>query len=665
MFADASQIRREVAGLFRPPRKIKVPEFAEEHLVVGGAGGYEGPWLASRTPYLVAPMLALEERENEAVVFVGPAQSGKTESLIGAWFGYSVIEDPADMMIVQSSQNDARDFSHRRIDRLIKKSAVLRNAIGAGNDDNVFDKTFKNGVIVNLAWPTSTQLSGKPVRRIALTDYDRFPLSLSGEGDGYAMAKARTRSFMSRGKILVETSPGHEVLDPEEKVYRHQSPKCHGALSLYNLGSRHRLYWPCPECGDMFLADWENLKWNTEIQDPDDAADSAHMVCTSCASVLKPSTKSYMLERCDWISEAERFNEPRKCSIASYWMQGPAVAFQTWGGLVKDYLLALRDYELTGGQEKLKTVTNTGLGLPYRVLTAKGDGLDSVILMQRATDYAPQRKVPAAARFVTTGVDVQKHRFVVSVVAWGEHRERWIVDRFNLAYSDRLGEGGERLKVSPFTHPEDWNVLDKLLHDEYEIVGTTATVKSKMIVCDSGGEGESTLNSYGYATRLKRMGLVNRFALVKGGSTLKAPRVAKGKPGDDKIKVPLWIINVTIFKDELFSSLSREEPGPDYIHLPAWAGEWMMKELAAERKGPDGRYRKLRKSDPNEQLDLMNYNALAYSLVGGEKINWKNPPEWAAKPLGEAMPAAAKVQPDSNENYLKFLRERGKRMNGE
>ncbi len=51
-------------------------------------------------PYVIEPMNCLASREYDAVIFVGPARTGKTIGLIDGWVIYNVICDPADMLIV-------------------------------------------------------------------------------------------------------------------------------------------------------------------------------------------------------------------------------------------------------------------------------------------------------------------------------------------------------------------------------------------------------------------------------------------------------------------------------------------------------------------------------------------------------------------------------------
>jgi phage terminase large subunit GpA-like protein len=437
-------------------------------------------------------------------------------------------------------------------------------------------------------------------------------------------------------------------------------------LGLFNLGDRNRFYWRCPHCEGLFLAEWQNLSWDKELTNPAAAGQTAHIICTHCGKPIGAEYKDRMNQSGVWRSEYEVFGgEPSDSGIASYWLNGVAASMETWARLVQSNMTAMADYERTGSQEKLKAFVNTSLGMAYKVRRKKGDALDSVLLQQRSEEYGAQRKVPPQARFVTTAVDVQKHRFVVQVQAWGAKGETWIVDRFNIVPSDRIGDDGQKIKVSPFTHPEDWSVLDRLLDDEYPVVGCEVKVKSRLVVCDSGGFGESTANAYAYATRLKRLSKVERFALLKGASTRTAQRISAGKPGDDRIKVPLWVINTTMLKDETWAALGREEAGENYIHLPTWLGEWFFKELTAEEKQANGSWIKRRHGDNNEAFDLCGYNRAAYGILGGEKINWESPPTWCATPVGEQAPEAVKSSKDGNGKFNEWLRARGQRVNGE
>jgi phage terminase large subunit GpA-like protein len=61
-------------------------------------------------------MNCLASREYDAVVFVGPARTGKTIGLIDGWIVYNIVCDPADMLVIQVSEEKARALK-KRLDR--------------------------------------------------------------------------------------------------------------------------------------------------------------------------------------------------------------------------------------------------------------------------------------------------------------------------------------------------------------------------------------------------------------------------------------------------------------------------------------------------------------------------------------------------------------------
>jgi phage terminase large subunit GpA-like protein len=109
-------------------------------------------------------MDTLNSREFDSMVFVAPAQSGKTDLFLN-WVTYSVICDPMDMILYQTSNTTARDFSKRRLDRLhVHTEEVGRRLLPGAHHDNVFDKQYRSGMLVTLSWPAINELSGRPVR---------------------------------------------------------------------------------------------------------------------------------------------------------------------------------------------------------------------------------------------------------------------------------------------------------------------------------------------------------------------------------------------------------------------------------------------------------------------------------------------------------------------
>ena len=232
-----------------PPNRVRVSEGAASTLYIkrpGGAGGY---WNPHETPYMVEPTDMLASRRHSAVCFVGPAQTGKTVALGEGWLAHAVVNDPGDMAIIQMTQDKAREYSKQRVARAIANSPKLREMRSAmARDMNLHDMQFKNGMWVRIAWPTVSNLSSTSYRYVFGTDYDRWPHNLDGEGDGFTLMGKRVTTFLSRGKVAVESSPGYPMTDPTWKPSSaHEAPPVGtpetggGILSIYNRSDRRRL----------------------------------------------------------------------------------------------------------------------------------------------------------------------------------------------------------------------------------------------------------------------------------------------------------------------------------------------------------------------------------------------------------------------------------------
>ncbi len=143
MFASAKDIRRDVANLIKAPRRMKVSEAVAEYMRVPVGGGNSVKWDKHTAAYMLEPMDCLNSREYDAVIFVGPARTGKTIGLIDGWIIYSIICDPSDFLLVQLTQEKASEHSRKRLDRTFRCSPEIAKRLSPRkNDNNVHDKYF-------------------------------------------------------------------------------------------------------------------------------------------------------------------------------------------------------------------------------------------------------------------------------------------------------------------------------------------------------------------------------------------------------------------------------------------------------------------------------------------------------------------------------------------
>lgn len=650
MFARAKDIRCDLANAIKAPRRMKVSEAVAEYMRVPLGGGNSVKWDKNTAAYMLEPMDCLNSREYDAVIFVGPARTGKTIGLIDGWITYAIVCDPSDFLLVQLTQEKASEHSRKRLDRTFRCSPEIAKRLSPRkNDNNVHDKYFRAGNLLKIGWPSINVLSSSDYKYVALTDYDRWPEDIDGEGDGFSLASKRTTTFMSSGMTLVESSPGKDIVDIKHTPKStHEAPPTTGILSLYNRGDRRRFYWQCPCCSEYFEPSMANMVGFREDKDFVLASEKARLQCPHCQALIAPEQKRELNINGVWLKEGQKINargeisgESRKSRIASFWLEGPAAAYQTWAQLTYKLLTAEHEYEMTGSEETLKAVTNTDWGLPYLPRSALEQRRSDELMERR--EEIDEKTVPPQCRFIIAAVDVQggkNRRFVVQMVGYGENGERWLIDRYNISHTLPDSDGVIE-KIDPRI-PDDWHILiSDVLNKHYPLShNPNHFMPILAMAVDSGGEDGVTDNAYKFWRKCRRDGYAKRVYLVKGDSTKRQKLITKTYPDNTarsdrhssaRGDVPLYLLQTDYLKDRVNNALARDTVGANYIHFPEWIGEWFFNELTYEERGPDGKWRKPGKGN-NEAFDLFCYAHAIAILRGYERIKWgdeKDVPSWA------------------------------------
>lgn len=642
-FADPSVVLSDVASLLRAPRRITVADAARESMRVKSPAGIAVSWDAERSPYMVEPMNALKSRRFESVVFAGPARSGKTLALIDGWLVHALTADPGDMGAYFSTQPLAHDWRKRRLGWLHRESDAVRAKLSSrAHDTNIEMVEYRHGMILNLGWPSSSQLAQRDLRYVALSDYDSFPDDIGGEGSAFDLARKRIEVAGTSGMCLVESSPKRVIIVAEWVADGpHQAPPVDGGiLPLFNRGDRRRWYWQCVDgCGGWWIA--PACPSYEPYQDIAEAAASAHVACPDCGQVYLPDRKdalnasareSWVPEGCSRDTDGNLTGKPRHSTSASFWLLGCAAAFQSWGSLVTNELTALRELENAGDERALKTTRNVDQGIPHR---------PAALSRAKAPDFIEARRehweryfVPPGVRSLIAAVDNQADRWEVRVWGYGAHRERWLID----AYAIREWSGA---KVAPASFSEHWDALTQRvvnatyrLDDERELRVHRIAVDLRGYAEDS--ETQTTARAYEWWRKLRALNLAHRVRLVQGreistklvreifpDSRKRSDRQSKSA-GD----IPVLELHTTALKDTAWSDLLRDAPGPGYVHIPDWVHADTLKELTAEQRGRR-RWDQLQ-GRPNETWDCLVYADALWHHLGGTSIRWANPPPWAS-----------------------------------
>lgn len=660
----------------RPPERLTVTEAAVKYVKIKEKN-YTGPWSPDKTPYLVEPQDLLMSLDYDGMVFMGPARTGKS-MMFQNWLATTAICDPADMMVIHMTQGTARDWSQSDLRKLIRNSPeIAKRLIPGRQNDNVYDKAFVSGMRLTVKYPSVTELSGKTVPRVWLMDYDRMPLNVDGEGDAWTLAKKRTQTFKRHGMTVAEASPGHPITNSQWMAESpHEAPPAEGIASLYNGGDRRLWYWKCPQCKEAFEPSFKLFDY-PKSADPMESAEQVKMICPHDGFPMTPDWQyelnlggRWLKQGQMWMPDDQIAGVGRRSNIGSFWLKGPAAAFTTWPELVLKFLNAEADYAVNGSEEKLKTVTNTDLGLSYMPKAMETSRLPEE-LKARARHYSDKGEVPPGVAFLLTLIDVQAGRnsaFVCHTFGICPNGDVYHVDMWRELKSRRLDENGDPRGIDPASYAEDWHLLvENVIERTYPLAdGSGRHMAVKLIACDSGGavsEGHTkknttagpvvstTSNAYDFWRWLRDdpqgRGHHRRFHLLKGraaedGSTPDLMRTLPDSQQKDKFSiargdVPVWMVNSNQVKDQVSNCLGRIE-GAGQIMFPVWYDnggtvigiDFLYSQLTAEIRTPRG-WERPNRQRKNEAFDLLAYcfAFLTHPDLRFRQINWDSPPGWA------------------------------------
>jgi phage terminase large subunit GpA-like protein len=658
---SARSVTREVAEIIRPSRRLSPDEAVEQYLRSAG-----GPWQRELAPMMIEPLNLLGSRLYTGIVFIGPSRTSKTFSLVIGGITYVVTCSPADTLVVHNTEAKARAFSRKDVDRAIRHSPELESRLSPRpRDDNVFDKFFRSGMVLQFSWPSASQLAGDTYKYVFIPDYDRPENrdDVDGEGSVWDLASVRPRTFLSRGKCLAESSPGGEYTKAEWiPSTPHEAPPADGICAIYNRGTRARWYWPCIDgCGEYFQAqpglanfkmpEFEELEREVLKKDLMWFAEQlAWIACPHCGHVYRQERKRDLNARGVWLHEGETIRpdgrvegDRRRTQIASFWQGGVSATYQSWVEMILRYLQGVQTYARTGDESALRSTTNTDQAAPY-LPRAAAKRRTAEQLLKRLEDW-PRGVVPPGVRFIIASIDVQLRRFVVQFYGWGEGLQSWLIERMAITGSRRTEAGGRAAGIDPASYPEDWEILvDEVITRTFPLqADPQRRLHVELTLCDSGGQEGVTTNAYEFWRSARDQGLGNQFFLVRGNPSRVAPSVAKTWPDARERKdrrsgargdVPVWQLNVNLWKDTIVGDLGREQPGPGYVHLPRWLQEEepeFFEELMAETRTDRGWVKDENKR--NEAFDLHVYARAGCKILQADAIDWSDPPAWARDPL--------------------------------
>ncbi len=492
------------------------------------------------------------------------------------------------MLAVQPTVEMAKRWSKQRVAGLIESTPALRDRVkdarARDSGNTVQSKEFTGGILVMTGANSAVGLRSMPVRYLFLDEVDAYEFDVDGEGDPVGLAVQRTITFANRKIFLVSTPTiqGFSRIEIE-----------------YDQSDQRRWWVPCPDCDGYQVLLETQLRW------PKDRPNEASYYCVHCGVAIPSHKKIWMNSRGEWRALA-----PENTKAAGFHLSGLNSPWLSWAQIAERKVEAKDD-------SAMKVYVNT---IEARTWTESGEAPEWKRLYDRREDYRIG-DVPQGGLFLTAGVDVQKDRLEVEIVAWGRDRENWSVDYRVLP--------GDPVKA------DVWLQLDALLDEKFTHESLTALSILKLAI----DTGYATQEVYHWV----RKQAADRVIAVKGTEKLGA---AIGSPGHIDVTTKgkrkrrglmVWPVGASFCKSELYGALRKEKPTdeeaalgathpPGYCHFPKH-GEEYFKQLTAEklvtvkdkRGFPRREWRKVR--ERNEALDCRVYARAAASAVGIDRFN--------------------------------------------
>ncbi len=347
------------------------------------------------------------------------AQMGKTEMIFNV-IGHRFDDGPyVPALYIGPTQKQVKSISKDRIHKMIRLTPSLWEKLEKGQRDGITEKWIA-GVRLGFGWAGSaTELSSHPAGIVLIDEYDRMDADVSGEGDPYTLAKARTKNYPA-GVVLAVSTPTIEGGSP--------------IFSLYDDGVMKVWTWACTQCDDRFIPQLELLRW-PQGATANDARKHAVVVCPHCGSELQTRDRHHMNETGEYLIAKKTtdghyiIDEDQTHTGASvgFWVSGLASPWQSFGEIAEMLVSAYH----SKSSERIQAVINTYGGELFKV---RGDAPKWEDVERKKGDY-PREKLPDWVQLITLGMDVQRDGLYYVVRGWGFNQESVLIDNGYIAGS--------------------------------------------------------------------------------------------------------------------------------------------------------------------------------------------------------------------------------------
>jgi hypothetical protein len=444
--------------------------------------------------------------------------------LVGKW----ACLDPDPCGITLPSRDKGRAIVQERILPFFRDTPVLARLMTESAHDAKAEKLrLSTGFMLYLMWSGSaTSTSADPMRRVINDEVDKMKAWGRGGGEGHAVyrTKTRMRIYGSRGLQVNISTPTTDL----------------GMISRLFADSDVKLYYlvRCPKCRRRIRLIWDRVKWMRYGDlDRDEWArrirqnEAAWYECQVCGAKITEARRRRLVQNGMWgtIDEETLVGDGRvaNAEAVTEWPEGTRIGMHIsalyflWDSLptlAAAFLLAADDpvaiYAFrteTLGEEYEERITHT---------------TPTVFVERSEAAERPEGVVPDWAAMLIAVADTQVDHFWLVIRAWGPGMR-----------SARIWHG----------RVESFEELGRLcFHTPFASEGMDQTLSRTMEVY------RFCLEHDPYVRAIKGDSHPRTGQFYRRGRGWYDP-----KDGRERVEVPLWLLDVHHFQDELAAMIDR------------------------------------------------------------------------------------------------------------
>lgn len=469
---------------------IKPSVWYEQNMVMPLGSAFPGPFRYNKTPYWREIVDCFDKNHPaREISLMAHAQGGKTVGVINALIGYTISQNPGNIMLL-TGHSDLTKAAVLKIDAMIDgcgirhliKPTILRPKNNRSGDTDTTKEfvggDFKSGSVTN-----HNLLRQHDVMIMIVDDYDAAPASSKAAGSTRQLVQKRTSAFGNKKKIAWVSSPQLKGKSNIETVFL--------------KGDQRYFMVPCPCCGEFI-----NLKWEVDIDESNkagitwkvDAAghpikSSIGYICQKCSGFFTDQKKDERNNNGFWkptVIPVEEYHYSYSINA----LYSPA-GMDDWAFYVQQYM----DANPLGAARKEKehqTFINVVCGEPYE---ETGEEISANELQMNIRNY-PIGQIPESISLrdgngkivlLTCAVDlngtvydqtkgtIDDVRVDYEICAWAENGSSYSISHGSigtfipLENSMKIKQDRERWTYHHGKSNSVWPVLDEILGKAYEV----------------------------------------------------------------------------------------------------------------------------------------------------------------------------------------------------